>query len=428
MIGRKSLFALLCSVLLLATAASPASHARSQANFPRLDPDLVPVDLTRPVYVTHANDGSGRLFIVEQAGQVLIMENDQLLPEPFLDISDRVLSPASGGGSEEGLLSIAFPPGDGPKSHFYAYYTMQAGDGRTQGDNRLSRFAISADPNRADPASEEPLITFPHPTYANHNGGQLAFGPDGYLYIGTGDGGGSGDPNENAQNTASLLGKLLRIDVGSTSAPPAAPASPAAFLPVLHSANGQPGDAAYAIPNDNPFVGQAGARGEIWALGLRNPWRFSFDRLTGDLYIGDVGQGMREEIDFQPADSTGGENYGWDILEGTRCYEPSSGCTPPPDYSPPVAEYSHNAPENPCSVTGGYVYRGPTYPELQGIYLYADYCSGQIWGLRQTNGDWETAEMADTNQRITSFGEDEAGEVYLVAVGGNIYRVRPAQE
>jgi glucose/arabinose dehydrogenase len=301
-----------------------------------------------------------------------------------------VRSPFSGGGNEEGLLSVAFPPGFGSTvDHFYVYYT------RLDGDNRVSRFSVSVNPDIADPESEETIIDLDHPTNQNHNGGQLFFGPDGDLYIGTGDGGGGGDPAGNAQNPASLLGKLLRIDVES---------------------GGDP----YGIPPDNPFVGVGGYQEEIWALGFRNPWRFSFDRQTGDLYLGDVGQGSWEEIDFQPADSAGGENYGWDILEGFECFEAAS-CDDA-GMTPPVQVYANDG--QTCAVTGGYPYRGGDFPDLSGLYIYADYCSGMIWGLQDESGSWVNQLLLDTDLDITSFGEDEAGELYLTDVSnGAIYRI-----
>jgi len=283
---------------------------------------------------------------------------------------------------EQGLLSVAFPPGFPAKQHFYVNYTRIA-DGATV----VARYRVSAgDTNTADPASEEVLLTIPQP-FSNHNGGQLAFGPDGYLYIGMGDGGSGGDPLNNGQTPGVLPGKLLRIDVESSVVP-------------------------YGIPGTNPFLGMAGYREEIWALGLRNPWRFSFDRLTGDLYIADVGQGAVEEVDVQPAGSPGGQNYGWNIMEGGGCYN-SATCNTT-GLTLPVATYDHS---QGCSVTGGMVYRGPAFPGLQGIYFYGDYCSGRIWGLRKNGAGWETTVLRDpgnTPMNITTFGEDEAGNVYVV--------------
>ncbi len=262
---------------------------------------------------------------------------------------------------------------------------------------------LTRDPNVADPGSEEMVLTVDQP-YPNHNGGQLAFGPnDGYLYVGMGDGGSGGDPDDNAQNPDVLLGKLLRLDVES----------------------GDP--LTYTIPATNPYTQTAGYRPEIWALGLRNPWRLSFDPATGDLYIGDVGQNEWEEVDYQPATSPGGENYGWDIMEGTHCYEAATCDTT--GLTLPVAEYEHvdEGDQRDCSVTGGHVYRGPHSLLLQGLYFYADYCSGKIWGLRHDGSSWQTALLLDTDFRITTFGQDEAGSVWVArynpAPNGAIYRI-----
>ena len=316
-------------------------------------------------------------------------------------------------GNEEGLLSLAFPPGFGPSlPYFYVYYTQQ------DGNNVVSRFAVSGNPDLADPASEQKILELPHPDYSNHNGGQIAFGPDGYLYIATGDGGGGGDPHKNAQNPGSLLGKLLRIDVSERESLPMV-GSYNIYLPIIFKAFSS-GPSAYYIPPDNPFIGTAAFRDEIWALGLRNPWRFSFDSLTGDLYIADVGQNTTEEVNFQSAASPGGENYGWNIMEGLECYQ-SSTC----DQSGlvlPVFTYPTHVLG--CSITGGFVYRGTGYPGLQGIYFAGDYCEGRIWGLRQTGNSWEDSQLLDTTYWISSFGEDESGELYLAdRQTGKIYQV-----
>lgn len=378
---------------------------------------LVPVigGLERPVYITHAGDGSGRLFIIEQAGRIRIFQDGSLLPTPFLDITSRVRSPSSSGGNEEGLLGLAFPPGYTDKEYFYVYYTNQ------DGNNQVSRFHLqSGQTGTADPASEELILLLNHPSRSNHNGGQIVFGPDGYLYIGVGDGGGAGDPNGNAQNLGSLLGKILRIDVEAAARAPSIglPCGEGMSAPSTASASGEP----YQIPPDNPFASTAGAQPEIWAFGLRNPWRFSFDRVTYDLYIGDVGQNLIEEIDFQPAASKGGENYGWNTLEGTQCYQPSSGCVPPAGHVAPVAEYAHEAG---CSVTGGLMYRGAAFPELHGIYFYADFCSGRIWGLRN-DGGWQSQELLPSDRGISSFGDDEAGNIYLADMySGEVLRLEP---
>jgi glucose/arabinose dehydrogenase len=337
----------------------------------------------QPVHVTHAGDGSGRLFVTEQCGRILIVKNGVVQPAPFLNISARVSC-----GGEQGLLSAVFPPGYDTTGRFYVYYTDLLGD------IVISRYRLSVDPDAADPATEEILLTIPHPTFGNHNGGQLAFGPDGYLYAGTGDGGSGGDPAGNAQNPASLLGKILRIDVESGAVP-------------------------YAVPLSNPFVNNPAFRSEIWAYGLRNPWRFSFDRLTGDLYIADVGQGAYEEVDVQSSSSTGGQNYGWNIMEGAHCY-PGGACNQT-GLTLPVHEYDHS---QGCSITGGFVMRGPSAASLSGWYVYGDLCTGTIWALRQSQGLWENNLLADTTSTISTFGEDEAGSVYVADYAtGAIYQV-----
>ncbi len=343
--------------------------------------------LTNPTYVTHAGDGSGRLFVVEQPGTIRIWQEGALLPAPFLDIRDRVLT-----GSERGLLSIAFPPDYSNKGYFYLNYTDR------QGNTVVSRFFVTEEATLADPNSEQIVLTVDQP-YANHNGGQLAFGPDNYLYIGMGDGGSAGDPENYAQNVSSLLGKLLRIDVESGVAP-------------------------YAIPPDNPFVAVNEARPEIWAYGLRNPWRFSFDAQTGDLYIADVGQNRAEEINVQPAISRGGENYGWNVLEGWQCFGTANCDTS--GLTMPVWEYEHR--RGNCSVTGGYVYRGQQFAAMQGIYYFGDYCSGIIWGMQPEGADWSVRELYQAPFTISSFGEDEAGNLYVVNyIDGSIYTLTLAE-
>jgi glucose/arabinose dehydrogenase len=348
---------------------------------PQISLAVVAGGFVSPVHVTHAGDGSGRIFVVEQAGRIRILDNGVVLPVPFLDLA-TLNPPRLIAGGEQGLLSVAFPPGFAAKGYFYVNYT-RAPDGATV----VARYRVSAgDANVADPASEEVILTIPQP-FANHNGGQLAFGPDGFLFLGMGDGGSGGDPLNNGQSPGTLLGKLLRIDVESGTAP-------------------------YVVPPDNPFVGVAGFRPEIWALGLRNPWRFSFDRGTGDLYIGDVGQNNFEEIDFQPAGDPVGRNYGWNIMEGESCYPPGTvGCNRT-GLALPVFVYDHSLG---CSVSGGLVYRGSAFSALQGIYFFGDFCSGRIWGLRKNGAAWDNALLADnTTLNITTFGEDESGNVYVV--------------
>jgi glucose/arabinose dehydrogenase len=409
---------LFAGFLLLTPQQIPGNRpalASPEATWPQITFEPAGSGLQAPVHLAHAGDGSGRLFVVEQAGRIRIIKNGSLSGTPFLDISGRVRSPFSQGDSEEGLLSVAFPPGYGSsKDHFYVYYTNK------NSDNQVSRFRVGANPDSADPSSEELILEIPHPKYFNHNGGQLAFGPDGYLYVGTGDGGSGGDPDGNAQNPASLLGKILRLEVENGAVPPTNGAYRLLLPLVFRAGDGAQSSLAYRIPADNPFVGQLGYREEIWALGLRNPWRFSFDRQTGDLYIGDVGQGSWEEIDFQLAASAGGENYGWDIVEGLVCFGAAS-CDQNGLTQPVHVYRTHSG--GTCSVTGGFVYRGASFPALQGIYLFGDYCNGKIWGLQREAGGWVSQELEDTNYSITSFGEDQDGELYVVNAGGAVYRI-----
>lgn len=340
----------------------------------------------RPVFVTHANDDSGRLFIEDQYGHIWVMIDGTVQETPFLDVQSII----SNDSNEQGLLGLAFHPNYAENGQFFIGYTDVVGN------NTVARYTVSADdPNVADPNSGVVLMSIEDP-YGNHNGGYVGFGPDGYLYIAFGDGGSAGDPQGNGQNPSALLGKMLRIDVDNP-------------------AEGQP----YGIPADNPFSVNPEFAPEVWAWGLRNPWRVSFDRATGDFYIADVGQNEWEEVNFQPADSTGGENYGWNILEGTHAY---SGASEPEGLVAPFAEYSHS--EGGCSVTGGYVYRGANLPGLTGIYLYGDYCSGLIWSsYRDSAGEWQTNLFMETGALITSFGEDEDGELYLVDHGGKILKL-----
>lgn len=359
------------------------AHGQTDAIFPRISLVTQATGLAQPVQVTHAGDGSGILFVVEQGGRIRTIRNGSPDAAPFLDIASRVLA-----GGERGLLGLAFSPGYATNGRFYVNYTRNP-DGATV----VARYSATGNPRLADPASEEVLLVIAQP-FANHNGGQIAFGPDGLLYIGMGDGGSGGDPQNNAQNPATLLGKMLRIDVESGAFP-------------------------YAIPPSNPFAGTGGTRGEIWASGLRNPWRFSFDRLTGDLYIGDVGQASFEEVDFQPAGSGGGENYGWNVTEGNQCFGGSACDTA--RLVPPVAVYDHS---QGCSVTGGTVYRGDAHPRMQGIYFYGDFCSGQIFGLAREGVTWQSAPLLDTTLSISSFGEDEAGNLYVADyAGGAVHRI-----
>ncbi len=374
-----------------APTATPGSTGPPLATGPdRLRLETVARGLDQPIGISQAGDGSGRLFINEQAGLIrVVMPEGTLLAQPFIDLRDRIES-----GGERGLLGVAFHPDFAHNRRLFVHYS-RAGDGATV----VSELRASADGTRADPTSERILLTVSQP-YANHNGGEIVFGPDGYLYIGLGDGGSGGDPHGNGQSLRTLLGKILRIDMDGA-----------------HAAG-----KAYAIPPDNPFA-EGGLRpgqglAEIWAFGLRNPWRFSFDREGGDLYIGDVGQGAWEEIDRQPGDSRGGENYGWNVMEGRHCY---SGQCDQAGLVMPIAEYSHG--EGRCSVTGGHVYRGTRQPLLRGVYIFADYCSGTIFTLQVDEGTIAPRPVADTGLNLPSFGEGEDGEIYLVALDGTLSRV-----
>lgn len=340
-----------------------------------------------PVFLSGSGDGSGRLFIETQPGIIYVVRDGALQDQPYLDIHDRVTSPDLGGNyGEQGMLGLAFHPQFKKNGYFYVNYTDQ------NGNTVIARYTASPAADQVDPKSEVRLLTVEQP-YPNHNGGMLAFGPDGYLYIGLGDGGSEGDPQGNGQSVQVLLGKLLRIDVNQ----------------------GTP----YAIPADNPFA-SGGGRPEIWAYGLRNPWRFSFDALTGDLYIADVGQDQWEEVDFLEAGSPGGTNFGWSYREGAHAYkgQPPENLT----LTEPVAEYSH---AQGCSITGGVVYRGVNLPALHGVYLYGDYCSGNFWGLlRNPDGTWQNQLLMATGFTISSFGTDEAGDVYLLEYQkGEIYQL-----
>jgi len=356
---------------------TPESDSERVGSLP--DPDgyqwsLVADGFTQPIGLSTAGDGSGRLFVIEKPGQIRIIADGNLVPEPFLDIRDRV----GASGSEQGLLGLAFHPDYESNGYIFVNYTDN------DGDSVVSRFSVSSDENRADPESESRVLVYNQP-YKNHNGGQVLFGPDGYLWITTGDGGAGGDPDDNAQNLDTLLGKLLRLDVDQ-----------------------QP----YSIPEDNPFGD------EIWAYGLRNPWRITFDPATGELYIADVGQNQWEEINYLPADALPGANFGWDYMEGNHAFEG----TPPDDadLTGPVAEYNH---AKGCSVSGGAVYRG-SLSDWQGVYLYGDFCSGIIWGLLKTaESSWQNEIMYDTSAGISAISQDEAGEVYMLDIQGGVYRL-----
>jgi len=379
--------------------------------------------LEEPVWVG-APEGDDRLFVLERPGRILVYENGALLPDPFLDLTSVVETGGVGAGNEGGLLGLAFDPDFAASRAFYVYYTID-GSGGDALTSRLSRFlADPGDPDVALPGSEKILLQVSQPS-ANHNGGTILFGSDDMLYFGLGDGGGQGDPDENGQDPDVLLGKMLRLDVSF-------------------------GDAQddYAIPADNPFVGPDGVRDEIWALGLRNPYRFSFDRSTGDLYIGDVGQSDVEEVDVQPAASPGGENYGWDVMEGSTCFESPDPGEPPcndPGLTLPVFEYDHDDPPGTAcgsagSITGGVVYRG-TDGGLQGQYLFGDFNCGGLWSFEWDGGSGivggslvdRTDEFTPDEGSIVSpvaFGEDGQGEVYIAALRfggttGEVFRLVP---
>ena len=383
-------------ILLVFTLAIATVTAATEHPGIALEPVTGHVDYA--LAVTAANDGSGRLFVVTKDGLIYRIRDGRVQHPPFLDIRQKVSTAI-----EQGLLGLAFAPDHASSGRFYINYTD------TRGNTVIARYHSDTATQRARPASEEILLRIKQPA-GIHNGGHLQFGPDGYLYIGLGDGGSfatvagndsGGDPHNHAQNPASLLGKLLRIDVS--------------------------GAQGYTVPDDNPFTHIAGARAEIWALGLRNPWRFSFDRELGDLFTADVGEVSREEINFQRAGDKGGNNYGWRRMEGRQCFNPPDHCN---DGSLvlPIMEYDHF---HGCAVIGGYRYRGHNMPALHGVYLYADYCQGRIFGARPTaNPQWDSIELLDTDLSITGFGEDEHGELYITGLaetGPTVFRLVPGR-
>jgi glucose/arabinose dehydrogenase len=363
--------------------AAPGRAAPYPPSATGLALEAVVSGLESPVHLA-SPPGDPRLFIVEQRGRIRVVQNGLLLLDPFLDITSRV-----GYGGERGLLSVAFHPRYGANGFFFVNYTDR------KGDTRVERYHVSGDRNRADAASAHLVLRVDQP-YANHNGGHILFGPDSMLYIGMGDGGSGGDPHGNGQDRGTLLGKLLRIDVD----------------------HGDP----YAIPAGNPFATERGMRPEIWAWGLRNPWRLCFDRAAGLIYIADVGQNEWEEIDIAPARSPG-LNYGWNVMEGAHCFRPAKcdrrGLTLP------VLEYDHG---QGCSVTGGLVYRGRRIPWAAGLYFLSDYCSGWIWSFRYANGavtehkEWRLPKV----KSVTSFGEDAEGEIYVLSQNGSVQRIAAA--
>jgi glucose/arabinose dehydrogenase len=361
----------------------------------------ISTSFSNPLYLTAAPADTHRVFVVEQTGRIKIIVNDTvILPTPFLDLHTKISS-----GGERGLLSMAFHPQYASNGQFYVYFTDPSGD------LRIVRYTVAAsNPDSADEASADTVLKIPHPFYNNHNGGQLQFGPDGKFYIGTGDGGGGGDSAGNAQNKHALLGKLLRIDVSGASG--------------------------YTIPSDNPFATDTSAASEVWSYGLRNPWRFSFDKSTGDLYIADVGQDSWEEVDVSAAGGAGGAgggsqagrgvNFGWNVREGKHCYKPVTGCATA-GLADPIFEYPHAI--NACSITGGYVYRGAGLPVMLGFYFYADYCNGIVGSLQYSGGnvtqllDWTT--LLSPGGGISSFGLNAVGEMYILTIGGGVYKIVP---
>ncbi len=391
-----ALLAALLAVLLQVRSAAAQSSACSSP-WPAITLTGVAENIPSPLQVLHAGDGSGRLFIVGQGGTVHILKNGAVLPTPFLDISDLVATC-----NECGLLSIAFPANYEDEGYFFVSYTAK--DDREPSpdpgnepsptdanDTVIARYRVSSNPDVALETEETVLLV--NQPYNNHNGGLIKFGPDGALYIGMGDGGRGGDPLNRGQSLNTLLGKMLRINVSGTGT--------------------------YTVPSDNPFAGATAGRDEIWSYGLRNPWRFSFDRATGGLWIADVGQGDWEEINVEAANDPGGRNYGWRTMEGNHCFNPATGCSSA-GLTMPVWEYGHT---EGSSVTGGYVYRGTGSPAMQGIYFFGDYGSGTIWGLRPTTQGWENRELKPTSYNISSFGEDEAGELYATDLAGGVYKI-----
>jgi glucose/arabinose dehydrogenase len=382
-------------VLLLAACSRPAVGTSPE----EIEPEFPPVIAIEPVAdletsitsLTNAGDGSGRMFITTRTGSIYIVKNGRLLSRPFIDLTNLVDSASI----EQGLLGLAFDPDYAETGEFYLNFTNT----ETEDDTIVARYRVSADPDVADPASREDLLFVEQPAN-NHNAGHMLFGSDGYLYIALGDGGPGNDLKKRAQNPQELLGKILRLDVR--------------------------GQTTYAIPPDNPFAGTEGYRPEIWALGLRNPWRFAFDPLTGEFYLGDVGQETWEELNFVQDPGAGGLNFGWNITEGPVCFSPPEGCNRT-GLVEPVYTYRHG-PDG-CSITGGYVYRGAAHPEWAGTYFFSDFCTGLIRGAqRSTGGAWTIAPILDTDLAVVSFGLDEDGELYVLDLMGAVYRIVPGDE
>jgi glucose/arabinose dehydrogenase len=449
--------ALVLAIALTVGGGPPLSAQAPEASaaWPAIALQDVASGFENPVYVTHAGDNTNRLFVVEKKGRIVIVENGVKVATPFLDIIDKVNSKCF----ECGLLGLAFPPTYETDGYFFVSYTAKGNLAQpilpnepspTNGnDNVLARYRVSGlNPNQAEQTSEEVILTINQP-YQNHNGGAILFGPDDLLYMGVGDGGSSGDPLKTAQNLASPLGKILRIEVGRTgtytvpadnpfnaanpnnpftAASPVPPQQTApandTFLPLVTkpeaTATPLPPTATPVPPTATPVPPTPTApKSAIWAYGLRNPWRFSFDKETGDLWIGDVGQGSWEEVDYRPAADAGGENYGWSVLEGTHCYPPTVTTCDRTGKIMPIFEYDHGVGQ---SITGGYVYRGPE-AALQGIYFFADYVSGKIFGLRPAGAAWENHQFRDEPYQISSFGEGPDGTLYVIEFGGVIRKI-----
>jgi len=346
-------------------------------------------NFAEPTYLTAAPGDSQRLFVVERQGTIRVLHHDTAQARPFLDLRGQIQT----GFVEQGLLSMAFDPQYAVNGRFFVYFN------NPNGDIRIVRYNVSSDRDSADEATADTILRVAHPGQSNHNGGQLQFGPDNMLWAGTGDGGGGGDPDGNGQDKHALLGKLLRLDVSGASG--------------------------YTIPANNPFATDTSGAREVWSYGLRNPWRFSFDRQTGDLYIGDVGQNRYEEVDVSTTSAQRGRgvNFGWSIMEGLHCY-PNDPCTTVGQL--PVVEYPHLG--NACSITGGYVYRGSALPDLAGNYFYADYCDGSVHSIQYptntTPGDWTT--LLSPGGSISGFGQDARGELYILQLTGPVWRIVPA--
>jgi len=387
-LARRVLCGALTAMVVIAGAMLPQAVS---AQNPVIALEPIADGFTRPVYVTTDGVNPDRLYLVEQTGTVRVIENGALLPDPFMDITRYVRSE----GNEQGLLSIAFAPDFATSGEVYAGFTANRGKGT--GNDTVARFVVGAD-GTVDPSTITLLISL-EDEFAHHNGGQVLFGPDGMLYAAIGDGGSQGDMQGFGSSNQDLFGDILRLDVSGTDP-----------------------KRGYTIPADNPFVDAPPAAPEVWVYGLRNPWRFSFDPETDDLWIGDVGQGWIEEIDMLPPGEQAGANMGWSTMEGNSCFREDD-CSSE-GLVLPVFDYTH---DHGCSVTGGYVYRGEAIPALQGTYVFGDYCMGTIWGLTQNaDGTWTSSELLDTTMNISSFGVDEAGELYVVDLKGGLYKVTGA--